>query len=152
MGGVERQTSMMARWLGARGFPVSLLTWHEGRAEEVVIDEVQVIKMCRWDEGIPGLRFLHPQWTSLNRALRRADADVYYQNCAESVAGLAGSLIRLTQDADLRRRLGEAARASVQHLTLEAATDRLMRLYDELLRAVEPSPRRSPRPEANTSR
>src|SRR4029453_9741886 len=32
-------------------------------------------------------RFLHPRWTSLSRALLRADADVYYQNCAEAATG-----------------------------------------------------------------
>ena len=27
IGGVERQTSLMARWLAARGYGVSVLTW-----------------------------------------------------------------------------------------------------------------------------
>jgi len=86
-GGVERQTTLLARWLGRRGHAVSLLTWDEGQTEEVVVDGVRVIKMCRRSEGLPGLRFLHPRWTSLNRALQRADGDLYYQNCAEYVTG-----------------------------------------------------------------
>jgi glycosyltransferase involved in cell wall biosynthesis len=87
IGGVERQTTLMARWFVAQGYPVSLLTWDEGQADAVVIDGVRVIKMCRREAGIPGLRFLHPRWTSLNRALRRADAEVYYHNCGEYVTG-----------------------------------------------------------------
>ena len=87
IGGVERQTSMMARWLARHGYPVSLLTWDDGQDDEVVIDGVRVLKMCRRDAGLPGLRFVHPRWTSLVRAMRRADAQVYYHNCGEYVTG-----------------------------------------------------------------
>jgi len=86
-GGVERQTSLLSRWLAARGHRVSLLTWDEGQGDDATIDGVRVIRMCRRDAGMPGLRFFHPRWTSLNRALGMADADVYYQNCAEYVTG-----------------------------------------------------------------
>lgn len=87
VGGVERQVSLMARWLAARGYGVSLLTWDEGQAGEELVDGVRIIKMCSRDSGLPGLRFFHPRWTSLIRALDRADADVYYHNCAEYVTG-----------------------------------------------------------------
>ena len=87
VGGVERQTSLMCRWLAARGHKVSLLTWDEGQPDETVIDGVRVIKMCRENAGLPGLRFFTPRWTSLIKAMRRADADVYYQNCAEYITG-----------------------------------------------------------------
>ena len=87
IGGVERQTSLMARWFAGRGYRVSMLTWDEGQEDGVEIDGVKVFKMCRQDAGLPGLRFFWPRWTSLNAAMRRADADVYYQNCAEYVTG-----------------------------------------------------------------
>lgn len=87
IGGVERQTSLMARWLAARGHHVTLITWDEGQPDGVVVDGVRVLKVCARDEGLPGLRFLHPRWTSLVQALSRADADVYYQNCGEYVTG-----------------------------------------------------------------
>jgi glycosyltransferase involved in cell wall biosynthesis len=87
VGGVEWQTSLTARWLADNGYSVSMVTWDEGQDDEVMIDGVRVIKMCRQDAGVPGLRFLHPRWTSLNRALRAADADVYYHNCAEYITG-----------------------------------------------------------------
>ena len=86
-GGVEHQTTMTARWLARRGHAVSLIVWNEGQPDEVDVDGVRVISLCRQDAGIRGVRFLHPRWTSLTRALRRANADVYYQNCGEYVTG-----------------------------------------------------------------
>lgn len=87
VGGVERQTSMMAKWLAAKGHNVSLLTWDEGQPAEYFIDGVRIIKMCKQSAGVPGIRFIYPRWTSLNRALAQADADIYYQNCGEYVTG-----------------------------------------------------------------
>ncbi len=87
IGGVERQVSLMAKWLVDKGWGVSVITWNEGGPAEEIIDGVQVIKACRHDEGIPLVRFVWPRWTSLNAAMRRADADVYYQNCGEYVTG-----------------------------------------------------------------
>jgi len=89
IGGIQRQLSLMARWFAARGHIVTLLTWDEGQPDEVFIDGVRVIKMCRRDEGIPGIRFFHPRWSSLIKAMKKADAQVYYQNTAEYVTGQA---------------------------------------------------------------
>lgn len=94
MGGIERQQSLMARWLAAHGFQVSMLTWDEGQADELVADGVRLIKLCQRNEGIPGLRFFHPRWTSLYRALRIADADIYYHNSAEYVTGQVAAWCR----------------------------------------------------------
>src|SRR5690348_2266728 len=87
LGGVERQTSMLARWLAGRGHRVTFITWDEGQGDDCVIDGVRVIRVCKQSDGIPGLRFLAPRWTSLNEALSKADAAVYYQNCGEHVTG-----------------------------------------------------------------
>lgn len=87
VGGVERQTSLLARWMAERGHRVSFLTWDEGGPTEEMIDGVRVIKICRESAGLPGLRFFHPKWTGLNAALSKADADVYYHNCGECVTG-----------------------------------------------------------------
>ncbi len=87
VGGVERQTSMMASWLAEKGHRVSLLTWDEGQEDEVEINGVRVIKMCAKNEGIIGGRFFYPRWSSLLRAMRKADAQIYYHNCAEYITG-----------------------------------------------------------------
>jgi len=49
IGGVERQTSLMAKWLVAKGHKVSLLTWTEGPREDEIIDGIHVIKICSID-------------------------------------------------------------------------------------------------------
>ena len=87
IGGVEWQTSLTARWLAARGYRVTMLTWDEGGPSEELFDGVRVIKVCRQTAGLRGLRFIHPKWTGLVKAMRRADADVYYHNGAECVTG-----------------------------------------------------------------
>lgn len=87
VGGVEFQTTMLARWLTSRGHDVVLITWDEGQEDGARIDGVELRAVCRSDAGLPGVRFVHPRWSSLIGALRRADADVYYHNCAECVTG-----------------------------------------------------------------
>jgi len=87
IGGVEKQTSLMARWFAERGYQVSMLTCDEGQEDSIEIGGVRVFKMCRKEAGIKGLRFFWPKWTSLIAAMNRADADVYYQNCGEYVTG-----------------------------------------------------------------
>jgi glycosyltransferase involved in cell wall biosynthesis len=90
IGGVERQTALMSRWFAARGYDVSVVTWDEGQPDDLEIAGVRVLKLCGRNEGVPGIRFLSPRWTSLVRALRRANADIYYQNCGEYVTGQVG--------------------------------------------------------------
>lgn len=94
MGGIERQQSLMARWFAANGFRVSMLTWDEGQADHLVVDGVRLIKLCQRNEGLPGLRFFHPRWTTLYRALEIADADIYYHNSAEYVTGQVAAWCR----------------------------------------------------------
>jgi glycosyltransferase involved in cell wall biosynthesis len=97
IGGVERQTTMLAKWLARRDHEVTLLTWDEGQAPELEIDGVLVMRMCSRDAGWPGVRFLHPRWTSLARAMRRANAEVYYQNCGDYVTGQVALWCRLNR-------------------------------------------------------
>lgn len=87
VGGVEHQTSLLAKWLASHGYKVSFLTWNEGGPDEEVIDGVRVIKICSKEAGLPGLRFFHPKWTGLVKAMRNANADIYYQNCGGCVTG-----------------------------------------------------------------
>mgnify|MGYP001091225631 CR=1 FL=1 len=87
IGGVERQTSLMARWFARHGYKVSMITWDEGQPDGLTIEGVRVFKMCRENTGIKGLRFFCPKWTSLCQTLKRADADVYYYNSGGGVLG-----------------------------------------------------------------
>ena len=75
IGGVERQTNLMAKWLVRRGHKVSVVVWDEGQEQDTEHDGIRVIKVCKRSDGIPGLRFFTPRWSSLNRALALADAE-----------------------------------------------------------------------------
>jgi len=88
IGGVERQTALMASWLVSRGHVVSVITWHEGGDDIEYVNGIKVIKLCKMTDGLPIVRFFMPRWTSLIKALREANAELYYHNCAEYVTGL----------------------------------------------------------------
>ncbi len=83
IGGIEWQQSLMAKWLAKRGHQVSMITWDEGQEDNLVVEGIRVKKMCVRDAGIKGLRFLYPKWTSLCKAMKRANADIYYYNCGD---------------------------------------------------------------------
>jgi glycosyltransferase involved in cell wall biosynthesis len=95
IGGVEQQQSMLAKWFASRGYPVSMLTWDEGQKDGEAIDGVRVFNICPQNRGWRGVRFFHPRWSGLVRAMKRADADIYYQNCGECVTGQVAAWCRL---------------------------------------------------------
>ena len=96
IGGVERQTQLLARWLAGRGHDVIVITWLDrGLGDWVDRFGVKILGTCEPNRGIRWLRFFHPKWTSLISALRRADADIYYHNAAESVTGQIAMWCRL---------------------------------------------------------
>jgi glycosyltransferase involved in cell wall biosynthesis len=86
-GGAERQQVFLARGLARRGHHVSFVTLDFGQEDAVIHDGIQVFKAYSADDGVPGLRFIHPRWTGLAGAMRRAGAQVYYQMGADSETG-----------------------------------------------------------------
>ncbi len=64
-----------------------MLTWADKNKDDEMIDGVHVIKICSKEDGIPGLRFFCPRWTSLVRAMNKSGAAIFYQNCGEYVTG-----------------------------------------------------------------
>jgi glycosyltransferase involved in cell wall biosynthesis len=95
IGGVEQQTSIVAREFASQGYPVSMLTWDYGHPDGQPVHGVKVFNICPQDQGIRGLRFFHPRWTGLVRAVARANSDIYYQNCGECVTGQVAAWCRL---------------------------------------------------------
>jgi glycosyltransferase involved in cell wall biosynthesis len=81
-GGAELQQILLARALARRGWQVAMVTADYGQSDGQVWDDIKTYKAYRPDEGMPVIRFLHPRWTKLHAALRRADADIYYTSCA----------------------------------------------------------------------
>jgi len=58
------------------------------------IDGMRIIKAYEPNVGIRMLRFLHPRLTSLRRAMKRADTDIYYQRTSDSITGIVAAFCR----------------------------------------------------------
>jgi glycosyltransferase involved in cell wall biosynthesis len=82
------QQTLLGRALARRGHDVRMVTWDYGQADAAWWQGIRVFKAFRPDAGLPVLRFLHPRWTGLWSALKRADADLYYTSCAGMHVGL----------------------------------------------------------------
>ena len=94
VGGAEVQQSILIRLLARAGYRVSVITQDFGQPQQASLDGVTVYKTFRADEGIPVLRFLHPRLTSIWRALKQVDADIYYQRCASMLTGVLAEFCR----------------------------------------------------------
>ena len=94
VGGAEVQQAILMRLLAANGYPVSLVSLDYGQEDGAVLDGVTVHKAFAPAAGVPVLRFLHPRLSSMWRALRAADADVYYYRSAAMWLGVVTSYCR----------------------------------------------------------
>jgi len=94
VGGAEVQQSIIAPALARRGYRVSMVSLDYGQPDRAEVAGVTIHNMHRPDEGIPGLRFIHPRLTSLWRVLTRVDADVYYQRTAAAYTGFLAHFCR----------------------------------------------------------
>ncbi|MBN2589422.1 MAG: glycosyltransferase family 4 protein [Sedimentisphaerales bacterium] len=94
-GGAEVQQLLIAKWLVGRGFPVSFITLDHGQTDGIEIDGIKVYKAYAPNDGIRGLRFIHPRWSGLWSAMSRANSDVYYQRTADCQTGQVGLWCRL---------------------------------------------------------
>lgn len=96
IGGVEKQTNLMAKWFAKQGHEVSVIVWQNEKPNRTVIDGVSILSVCRKDQGLRGVRFLYPRIISLVRALRQSDAEIFYHNCAEYTTGVIALWAKLS--------------------------------------------------------
>ena len=94
IGGAELQQSVIAPELARRGYDVSMISMDFGQEEGSYLKGVRLLKMHKPDAGLPVVRFLHPRLTSLWAALKRADADVYYQRSSAVHTGFLAAFCR----------------------------------------------------------
>lgn len=86
VGGVERQTALMANLLSRKGHEVCVIVYRHNESFDYE-GPVRIIETCEESGGVPILRFFYPRWWTLLKALRKADSEIYYHNCAEYVTG-----------------------------------------------------------------
>jgi glycosyltransferase involved in cell wall biosynthesis len=88
-GGEQVQQTLLAKALARRGHQVSMVVFDLGQEDGASWQQVSTFKAFRADAGLPVLRFVHPRWSKMWSAMRRADADIYYMSCAGMHLGLA---------------------------------------------------------------
>ncbi|TCK19469.1 glycosyltransferase involved in cell wall biosynthesis [Thiogranum longum] len=94
VGGAEVQMVMLAKYLASKGNRVSMVTLDCGQEDEQELHGIRVLKTFHLQDGVPFVRFVYPRWISIWNALRKADADVYYQRCASMSTGLLALFCR----------------------------------------------------------
>jgi glycosyltransferase involved in cell wall biosynthesis len=94
-GGAETQQVIVARALVRVGVRVSMVSFDFGQSEHTVVDGIVVHRAQKPEAGVPGLRFFHPRLTSMWKAMRAADADVYYQRSAGALTGIVVTFARM---------------------------------------------------------
>lgn len=94
VGGEQVQHTLLARSLVKMGHQVSMVVFDYGQPAQQEWDGVVTHRAFRPDAGLPILRFVHPRWTTTWRALKRADADIYYVSCAGMQLGLVALFCR----------------------------------------------------------
>lgn len=92
-GGESVQHSLLARAFAEKGWQVNLISMDVGQEDRAVIDGIQTWKTYKKSAGLPYLRFFHPRLTSIWRALKNADADIYFQSCAGLMTGVVARFV-----------------------------------------------------------
>ncbi|HKU17139.1 MAG TPA: glycosyltransferase family 4 protein [Steroidobacteraceae bacterium] len=85
--GEPLQQTLLATAMSRHGYDVRMVVADHGQPDGASWEGVTTYKAFAKKAGLPIVRFVHPRWTGLWSALKRADADVYYASCAGAMAG-----------------------------------------------------------------
>lgn len=95
IGGAELQQAIIGRCLAKNGHDVSFVTTiFDRRRDDEVIDGMNIYKTFDSEDGFPAIRLFHPRLTRLWQAMKKADAEVYYQRCADRTTGICALFCR----------------------------------------------------------
>jgi len=93
-GGEAVQHSLLAREFANQGWTVNVVCLDVGQEDGEYLDGITIRKTYRRRAGLPGFRFLYPRVFKLWQALKKADADVYYQSCAGFTTGVVAKFAK----------------------------------------------------------
>jgi glycosyltransferase involved in cell wall biosynthesis len=95
IGGEEVQHAQLAAALKRAGYDVTLVVADCGQADGAIYGDLRTLKAYDESAGVPVLRFVHPRWTGLWSAIKRANADIYYCSSAGMLVGMLAMYCRL---------------------------------------------------------
>lgn len=94
LGGAQVQQSILARAFAAEGYRVSMVSFDYGQGADTEVDGVRIVAAYAQNDGLPGVRFVHPRLTRLWQTLASVDADIYYQRCAGLTTGVVAAFAK----------------------------------------------------------
>ena len=89
IGGAEVQQFLIGNELSKKGYQVLYVSKNHGQNPIEKIDNFTVISTFKSNEGIPGLRFFYPRLYKIWKALKNADADIFYVRSAGFILAVA---------------------------------------------------------------
>src|SRR5688500_7901597 len=112
IGGESVQHVLLARAWRDLGYEVTIIVLDHGQPRVTTIDGIRAIAAFSRDDGLPGIRFVHPRMTRVAQAMSEADADLYFQSPAAHWSGVVvyyarrarkKSILRIASDSDCIR-------------------------------------------------
>ena len=94
-GGAQVQQVLIAKRLVKRGCNATFVTANVYQQDEEIIDGIKVLKAYNPNDGIRFIRFLFPRLFGIWKALKKADAQIYYQRSAGFITGVVGVFCKL---------------------------------------------------------
>lgn len=94
-GGESVQQSLIAKKFASRGYEVSMLVKDHGQSKDHLYKGIRCLSTYSEGDGLPVLRFIYPKMYSIWSALNKANADVYYQSCADMLTGVVAAFCML---------------------------------------------------------
>ena len=88
IGGAELQQKFIGLELKSKGYDVSYLSHDYGQGEVEIVDDITFHRTFAPRDGVFGVRFFYPRLFRIWRALKKADADIYYSRCAGMLPGI----------------------------------------------------------------
>jgi glycosyltransferase involved in cell wall biosynthesis len=102
-----------------------MLVKDHGQPSDQLIAGVRCLSTFKDGAGLPAIRFMYPKIFSIWRALDKANADIYYQSCADMLTGVVAAYCKLNRKKFIYR-LASDKDAEPDLLKIRFARDRAL--------------------------